>query len=292
MTSDSIPPVPTPDDLTITVRDMRFGRDQAQRRWWLNGNPVASCWFNALSLTFPRGEAFFIESVKANREGAPPRLDAEIRAFIRQEVNHSREHIAFNRAAEAAGYKVGEIDRRVEALIEESSQQRPAARLAITMALEHFTAMFAHDFLRSPDHFLDSDIEQAELWRWHAVEEIEHKGVAYDTWLHATREWSRFRRWWVRSLVMLSVTWRFILHRTRDTLDLLEQDGIPRGEGRRRLLWYLYGKPGILRRIFPAWLGYFLPGFHPWKVDDRELIRLYDSEFADAVMPPGVLPAE
>ena len=29
--------------------------------------------------------------------------------------------------------------------------------------------------------------EAAELWRWHAAEEIEHKGVAYDTWLHATR---------------------------------------------------------------------------------------------------------
>src|SRR5690606_7462037 len=125
MTRESIRYLPTPDDLTITGRDMHFGRDQAQRRWWINGDQVASCWFNALSLTFPRGEAFFIEAVKANRAGAPPQLDAEIRAFIRQEVNHSREHNAFNRAAEASGYKVDEIDRRVEALIEESSQQRP-----------------------------------------------------------------------------------------------------------------------------------------------------------------------
>jgi predicted metal-dependent hydrolase len=277
--------VPTPDDLSITVRDLRFGRDAPPRRWWLNDDPVASCWFTALSLTFPRGEAFFIESVKANRDGAPPHLEAEIRAFIRQEVNHSREHIVFNRAAEAAGYDVGEIDKHVASLIDEANGQPPIARLAITMSLEHFTAMFAHDFLANPEHFMNSDVEQAEMWRWHAVEEVEHKGVAYDTWLHATRDWPRFRRWLMRSLVMLDVTVRFVSHRTRDALDLMEQDGLPRGEARRKLLWYLYGKPGILRRIFPAWLAYFIPGFHPWKTDDRALIARYESEYAAAVMP-------
>jgi predicted metal-dependent hydrolase len=277
--------VPTPDDLSITVRDLRFGRDAPPRRWWLNDDPVASCWFTALSLTFPRGEAFFIESVKANRDGAPPHLEAEIRAFIRQEVNHSREHIVFNRAAEAAGYDVGEIDKHVASLIDEANGQPPIARLAITMSLEHFTAMFAHDFLANPEHFMNSDVEQAEMWRWHAVEEVEHKGVAYDTWLHATRDWPRFRRWLMRSLVMLDVTVRFVSHRTRDALDLMEQDGLPRGEARRKLLWFLYGKPGILRRIFPAWLAYFIPGFHPWKTDDRALIARYESEYAAAVMP-------
>lgn len=277
--------VPTPDDLTITVRDRRFGRDSAPKRWWLNGDPVASCWFTALSLTFPRGEAFFIEAVKANRDGAPPQLEAEIRAFVRQEVNHSREHVAFNRAAEAAGYDVAAIDRRVAGLIADANALRPPGRLAITMALEHFTAMFAHDFLRNPEHFMHSDVEQAELWRWHAIEEIEHKGVAYDTWLHATRDWPAFRRWWVRSLVMFDVTRRFIGHRMRDALDLMEQDGIRRGEGRRRLLWYLFGKPGILRRIFPAWASYFLPGFHPWRIDDRALIARYEGDYAAALMP-------
>jgi predicted metal-dependent hydrolase len=277
--------IPTPDDLQITVRDLRFGRDTAPKRWWLNNDPVASCWFTALSLTFPRGEAFFIEAVKANREGAPPRLDAEIRAFIRQEANHSREHIAFNRSAEAAGYDVAEIDRRVVKLIDEANELPPPGRLALTMALEHFTAMFAHDFLANPEHFLKSDEKQADLWRWHAVEEIEHKAVAFDTWIHATKGWPAFRRWWVRSLIMLDVTVRFIGHRTRDTLDLLEQDGVRRGEGRRRLLWYLYGKPGILRRIFPAWLSYFVPGFHPWNTDDRKLIERYESDYSAAVMP-------
>lgn len=277
--------VPTPEDLEITVRDRRFGRGTTPSRWWLGGDPAASCWFTALSLTFPRGEAFFIEAVRANRAGAPPRLETEIRAFVRQEANHSREHIAFNRAAEAAGYDVRAIDQHVASLIEEASQKPPIARLAVTMALEHFTAMFAHDFLAHPEQFLRSEVDQAELWRWHAAEEIEHKGVAYDTWLHVARDWRPFRRWLMRSLVMLSVTKRFISHRTRDALDLLAQDGFSRGEARRRLLWYLWGRPGVLRRVFPAWLGFFRPGFHPWNNDDRALIARYESDYASAVMP-------
>jgi hypothetical protein len=284
--------LPTPDDLAITVRDRRFGRDTAPKRWWLNDDPVASCWFYALSLTFPRGEAFFIEAVKAHREGVPSRLESEIRAFIRQEVNHSREHVAFNKTAELAGYDTTEIESRIGELIGEASEQQPIVRLCMTMALEHFTAMFAHDFLRNPEHFHEADVEQAQLWRWHAVEEIEHKAVAYDTWLHATRDWSRWKRWKVKALIMLFVTRDFLRHRIRDTLDLLEQDGISRSEGGRRLFWYLLGRPGVLRRILPAWVSYFLPGFHPWKIDDRELIARYDSEFADANLPPEAVAAE
>ncbi len=260
----------------IVIRDRRFGRDQAPPRWWLNGDPVATAWHNALSATFPRGEAMFIESVKAFREGAPPRLAAEIRAFVRQEVNHTREHLAFNRAAEAAGYDLARIDARVEQLIADVYAQRPIAWLGITMALEHFTAMFAHEFLTNPAHFTGVMNEQAELWRWHAVEEIEHKAVAYDTWLHATRDWSRFKRWRVKSLLMLLVTRRFVKNRSGDALDLLAQDGITGLAARAKLAWYLIGRPGMLRRVFPHWRAYFVPGFHPWKLDDRALIASYD----------------
>ena len=97
----------TPADLTITPRDRRFGRDAGQPRWWLGGDPFATAFHNALSITFPKGEAMFIDSVKAFREGTPPRLDAEIRAFVQQEVMHSREHVAFNKRVVDAGFSEG-----------------------------------------------------------------------------------------------------------------------------------------------------------------------------------------
>jgi len=267
----------------ITVRDLRFGRGTAPERWWAGGDPVATAWFNALSATFPRGETLFIDAVKAFRDGAPPPLAAEIRAFVRQEVNHTREHLAFNRAVAEAGYDTRAIDARVEHLIGLVYARPPHGWLAVTIALEHFTAMFAHEFLAHPEHFAGSDGEQAAMWRWHAVEEIEHKGVACDVWLHATGDWSRWKRWKVKSLLMLVITRRFVANRFRDAMDLLAQDGIGGWRARARLTWYLVGKPGILRRVFPAWCAYFLPGFHPWNRDDRALIGKHDSEFADAV---------
>ena len=187
-------PVPTPADLEIVVRDRRFGRDKAPPRWWLNNDPIATAWHNALSATFPRGEALFIESVKAFREGVPPKLEAEIRAFVKQEINHTREHIVLNKAAADAGYDMDRIDARIEELMFEIRKRPAIVNLCATMALEHYTAMMAHEFLANPKHFAGGDPETIALWRWHAIEEIEHKGVAFDTFKHATRDWSDIDR--------------------------------------------------------------------------------------------------
>lgn len=284
-TADTASTTPTPHDLEITVRDRRFGRGLKSRRWWLNGDPVASAWMNALSATFPRGEAFFIESVKAFRDGANPKLAAEIRAFVKQEINHTREHIAFNRLAEDHGYDIKAIDRRVGELLAQLDGRPMILNLAATMALEHFTAMLGHELLRNPAHLEGADGDLGDLWRWHSAEEVEHKGVAYDTWLHATRDWSRFKRWWVKSFMMLNVTVRFIKHRSEDTMELLRQDGLTGWKWRWALAKYLLVKPGFLRRIFPGWLAYFMPGFHPWNEDDRALINLYEGDFEDALLP-------
>jgi predicted metal-dependent hydrolase len=258
-------------ELAITVRDRRFGRE-GKPRWWLNGDPVATAWLNALSATFPRGEAFFVESVKAFREGVPAQLAEEIRRFVAQEINHSREHVGFNRAAVDAGYDLTEIDRFVTEWIAMTRQRPAIVNLAATMALEHFTAMVAHEFLTHAEYLAGADPESAAMWRWHALEEIEHKGVAYDTYLHATRDWSRSKRWKVKALVMLRVTNNFVRHRIRDTLALLAQDGLTGWRVKGRLFAYLLWRPGVLRRIVPAWLAYFMPGFHPWNHDDRALI--------------------
>jgi predicted metal-dependent hydrolase len=274
----------TPADLEITVRDSRFGRGRALDRWWCNGDPVATAWNNALSACFPRGEALFVDAVKAFRDGAPPKLEREIRAFVKQEVNHSREHIQFNRKAAESGYDMSRVEARVERMIGIARARPPIVQLGVTIALEHFTAMFARVFLERPADFFDADSPDSDIWRWHAVEEIEHKGVAFDTFIHATRGWSRWRRWKIKALTMLLATVRFLSNRWRDSMDLLAQDGITGWRARARLFWYLAGKPGILSRISPAWVAYFLPGFHPWNHDDRHLVGKYDSEFTDAVL--------
>jgi predicted metal-dependent hydrolase len=277
--------LPTPADLSITPRDRRFGRDADPVRLWHGGSVEATAIYNALSSTFPIGEAYFVESVRAFRQGTPPKLAEEIKAFTTQEVIHGREHDAFNRRAAEAGYDLSKLEKRVEERLAVARARAPIANVAATMALEHFTAILAHQLLLDPRHLDGAEPEAAQLWRWHSCEEIEHKGVAYDTWLWATRDWSRWKRWKVKAKVMLYVTRNFLVDRTSGALELMRQDGVTGFEAWTRLLSYLWLRPGMFRKIAGAWLRYFLPGFHPWNEDDRHLLRAYDASAQDAPQP-------
>jgi uncharacterized protein len=267
--------LPTPADLTITPRDRRFGREAATPRLWHGGRVEATAIYNALSATFPIGEAYFVESVRAFREGAPPKLAEEIKGFTTQEAIHSREHDAFNKRAADAGYELSKLEQRVTERLAITRSRPPIVNVAATMALEHFTAILAHELLANPRHLDGAEPEAADLWRWHAVEEIEHKGVAYDTWLWATRNWPRYKRWKVKAKVMLLVTRNFLVDRTAGSLELMRQDGVTGLKAWSLLLSYLWVRPGVFRKIGGAWLSYFLPGFHPWNVDDRHLLGAY-----------------
>lgn len=276
MTATILPAsLPTPKDLSITPRDRRFGRDTACPRLWHGGRVEATAIYNALSTTFPAGEAFFVESVRAFRDGAPPKLAEEIKGFTTQEAIHSREHDAFNRRATSSGYDLSKLEERVEWRLSITRSKPPVVSLAATMALEHFTAILAHQLLANPRHLAGAEQETADLWRWHAVEEIEHKGVAFDTWLFATRDWPRWKRWKVKAKVMLYVTRNFVVDRTAGSLELMRQNGVTGLRAWSRLLWYLWGRPGMFRKIAGAWGKFFLPGFHPWNEDDRHLLAAY-----------------
>ena len=277
--------LPTPADLSITPRDRRFGREATAPRLWHGGRVEATAIYNALSSTFPIGEAYFVESVRAFRAGTPPKLAGEIKAFTTQEAIHSREHDAFNKAAERAGYDLSSLEAQVEKRLSITRSRPPIVNVAATMALEHFTAILAHELLKDPRHLEGADSEAANLWRWHSVEEIEHKGVAYDTWLFATRAWPRWKRWKVKAKVMLYVTRNFIVDRTAGALELMRQDGVTGLRAWRLLLWYLWVRPGMFRKIAGAWLKFFLPGFHPWNEDDRHLLRAYEASAGDLPTP-------
>ena len=276
MNAETLITAATPADLIITPRDRRFGRGETTARWWHGGKPAATALYNALSATFPIGEAFFVESVRNFRDGTPEVLANEIRAFTAQEVIHSREHLAFNRRAADAGYDISTLEQRVRDRLELTRSRPPIVSLAATMALEHFTAILAHELLSDPRHLDGADPQTAALWRWHATEEIEHKGVAYDTWRHATRAWPRRKRWEVKAKIMMLVTRNFIVDRTAGALELLRQDGISGYRAWSTLLWYMWIRPGMMRKIFSAWAAFFLPGFHPWNEDDRGLIAAND----------------
>ena len=183
-----MPSTHAPDDLVIHPRNLRFGTEGKPQRWWLNGDPVATAWHNALSITFPAGETFFIESVRRFQKQVPDDLARQIKDFAKQEAFHTREHNEFNARVEADGYEIASEVARVEDRLREARERHPVGQLAMTVALEHFTAIFAHTALKNPALMADTDRDSQRMWAWHAIEEIEHKSVAFDTYAHVMRE--------------------------------------------------------------------------------------------------------
>ncbi|HXP64203.1 MAG TPA: metal-dependent hydrolase [Steroidobacteraceae bacterium] len=267
-----------PADLQIQPRNVMFARGKSADRWWNGGNPYATAFYNSLSLTFPKGEAFFIESVRNFRDRVPPAQQEQIDAFIKQEAAHSREHNHLNNQVEQAGYDVGAMHADLDSRLALLEDQPPIVGLVTTVALEHFTAIIAHACLQKESHFRGAAPDAARLWKWHAIEEIEHKGVAFDTFLAATKNLSAYKRWKFRSLVMLNISYTFLRGRVRAMRQFLKQDGIDGPVSWLRIFSFLVIYPGLLRQIFPSWLSFFRPKFHPWQHDDRALVAAHEAQ--------------
>jgi uncharacterized protein len=262
----------TPADLTITPRDLRIDRNTRNARWWHGGDPVATAYFNALSAAFPQGETFFIESVRRYRDSVHEPLREQIAAFVQQESMHTREHVVFNKLLRTAGYDTTAMDAETRRRFDEARARPPVVQLALTVALEHFTAIMAHSLLTEREPLPGASEDIVRLWQWHAIEEIEHKAVAYDTFVAVTQHLRPLRRWLLRCHVMGLVSLQFWYSNFQRMADFFRQDGINTPRTWWRVAKYLLVKPGMMRRIFWDYLRFYSPGFHPWHRDDRRLI--------------------
>jgi predicted metal-dependent hydrolase len=257
----------------IPRRNVDFGFERAAvPRDWYGGDPFISTHLNALSLLFPEGERFFVDSVKQLRHlVADPELRERIRGFIGQEAMHGKEHRAFNEMLVEHGYHAApRVDARLRGFLDLVRKVLPKhSQLAVTCALEHFTAIMAEGLLRDPRMREPMHPAMRDLWTWHALEENEHKAVAFDVYSAAGGGYLR------RISIMLLTTAIFFavtfwvqarLLYTRGVL--LRPWRLARGFAR------LYVWPGFLTRMLPAYLDYFRPGFHP---DDRDTVALLDT---------------
>jgi predicted metal-dependent hydrolase len=270
----------TPADLTITPRDLKVDRNTRNARWWHGGDPVATAYFNALSAAFPQGETFFIESVRRYRDAVHEPLREQIAAFVQQESMHTREHIVFNKLLRTAGYDTTAMDAETRRRVDEARARPPVVQLALTVALEHFTAIMAHSLLTEREPLPGASEDIVRLWQWHAIEEIEHKAVAYDTFVAVTQHMRPLRRWLLRCHVMGLVSLQFWYSNFERMADFFRQDGINTPRTWWRVAKYLLVKPGMMRRIFRDYLRFYRPGFHPWHRDDRPLIAEVERKHA------------
>jgi predicted metal-dependent hydrolase len=271
-----------PARLDIPQRDIRFEFRPEDLRTWHPDGPHVAHFFNAMSIFFPEGERFFIEAVRHYRDRIDdPRLAEDVQAFVGQEAMHSREHRRYNQALADAGLPVERLEGWLGGFLGRVRKRTsPIERLAVTIALEHFTAILAGQVLR--DETVGDEAEELpRLWRWHAIEETEHKAVAYDLFQAITAD--ARGAYFLRTGVMLSTSAIFWFLVFRFHWALVEADGIAgdwRGWG--RLARFLFVTPGALRRLTFPWLQYFRPGFHPWQDDNHHLGQAWKAEVGAA----------
>jgi predicted metal-dependent hydrolase len=277
----------TPADLAIHPRDIAFRRASSPplpSSPWLGGDPIATAFFNALSASFPQGERFFMDAVRPYRDDAEPKLRGQIAAFIAQEAVHSREHLLFN--ADVAEWEdIERIDAYLKGRFDFGRKLPRISQLGATIALEHFTAILAHALLAQGDDLAGAPPDLKRMWQWHAIEEIEHKAVAFDTFLAAAQRFSPLRRWWLRCSSMALTTVMFFQFLNFGVHTFFRRDGIDNLRSWSALFRYLWVRPGILRRAAPSYFAYYRPGFHPWGVDDRALIADVEATLEVAAAP-------
>lgn len=236
-----------------------------------DGDIVGSHLIASLSAVFPDGEDFFVRSVRHYRDQiTDPALKRQVTGFIGQEAVHGREHREFNSRLAELGYPTKTVERFTEkglALRERIAP--PASNLAATAALEHFTATLAEIILddqRARD--MIGHPEVANLFLWHALEESEHKAVAFD--VYKAIGGSEF----TRVTEMMAVSVLFPLFTSIHVYQLMKEAG----EHRNWKSWaagvnYMFGKPGVFRKLLPAYLKFYAPSFHPWNHDARDLVE-------------------
>lgn len=265
-------------DVEITVRRMNFDTETPLNKFSFGGNSLVSTFFYALSALFPDGERFFIHSVRNYQaEVDDPVMLKQIRAFIGQEAHHGMSHEKLNDTIDKMGFPMHWITARLQKRIEWLKGKFGRKRqLALTVAMEHFTASMAEFLLKNPEIFDDVDPTFRNMLIWHAVEEIEHKAVAFDLYrLKVNNEALRKR------VMFISIIGLFSRIAYYQVVCLWKVKHFPSLREWIDATKFFWGKKGVLRDNLHSMRLFFQTGFHPWDIDQTYLINGWQEKFPE-----------
>lgn len=255
--------------------------DQDIPRYWWDRDAFKTRFADAMSTTFPVGERFFISCVRDYRERVTdPALQQEIKDFIRQEGQHGMVHDLFNSRLKEQGVAVGALERIYKYWLFDFFRKYASRKhtLAFTAAAEHMTAIMVHLLFDTPDMVEQADPRLAGMYAWHAMEEMEHKAVAFDVMQKVAKV-----GYGTRILAFFEISFFFPLATFLVMNHMFKVDGLSflqRAKAWTKGLWWLYGIGGLFTR--PSFLGHYLaylkPGFHPWQAGELGTYKLWLAE--------------
>lgn len=277
---------------SFPVRRMNFDFNDVPE-YWMNGSAGLTHFMTALSALFPAGEKFFIDSVRAVRYHPSIKddeaLQKEISAFIGQEAMHTQEHVNFNASAQKFGHDVETLEKFTDTAIQTAIQAfvkivkpfgltKEMVDLTATTALEHFTATIASQLLVNKHiQELMTDETMSTMWYWHAIEENEHKAVAFDVYEGVFGKGVKAYALRTSSLVF-AMTLIFLIQ-SSFVLRLLKQDKKLNLDELSVIYKYAYSpSKGIITGMAKEMLAYFKPGFHPNDLDTVGLLKTWKAK--------------
>jgi predicted metal-dependent hydrolase len=232
---------------------------------WNGGDAFRSAFFNALSMSFPVGEQFFMDSVRAGFKTLPEaqraQFAAEVQGFVGQEATHRRVHALFNGHLEKMGF-ANSIANRATARIKKQAHLDPRMHVAGTAATEHFTALFADWMLRHPEALEGAEERLQTLWLWHSAEESEHRSTAFNIY----QAMGGSHQWRVRVFRYVTVIFMYDLF-CQTVSNLWHDRALFKLSTWRSAAKLLFSKDGMLRGNLPLWRDYLREDFHPEQHD-------------------------
>lgn len=242
-------------------------------RFWFGGDPFKTRMFDALSLTFPDGERYFIESVRLFKDKiTDPELQQRVADFIRQEAQHGIAHDKMNQVMKQQGMPVDQFIKVLNKMFKfELTKRSPAYNIAMTAAAEHLTALMADTFYSHKATLNDAHPYVRALLAWHAIEEMEHRDVAFDVMQQVgdVPETTRKFALAFTTVLMLGFTvYRANVMLKHDGFNTLERlklnlNGLP---------WFI-GRQGMLTKMRKPYMSWFRKDFHP---SQHPVIEQYD----------------
>lgn len=245
--------------------DLDFDLDKDISKYWLAGDPFKTRVFDGVQMSFPDGERYFISSVRAFKHLIKdPELLQQVKDFTWQEGQHGKVHAEFNERLSEQGVPVKKMLDVVKGILDGRLERfSPEYNIAMTSALEHFTAMMAEMFFARKEVMEGADPRVRAMLAWHAVEEMEHKAVAFDVMKKVAKV-----GYFKRNAAMCHAIFVFNLHTFLCTWTILKHDGFSTKERIKMFAAganWIYGPKGLYTRLIPGLLSYFKPGFHPWQ---------------------------
>jgi uncharacterized protein len=270
-------------ELPLSIRKLDVDLSNGFARHWHSDDAFRTAYYNALSMSFPAGEQRFIDSVRAAAERLAPEpqneaLRTQLNDFCAQEATHRHIHAQFNAELTRQGYS-NELEGRINARYEQYKDINPMHHLGVTVAYEHYTAVLSEALLARPEMTAGMTPEMRRVWRWHALEETEHKAVAFELYQALGGNY----RWRVRWFFFVTI--QFVLDVIRQTVLNLKHDNALWSP---RTWWsaatFFFGRPskggGWFWLTAKPLLDYLRRDFHPWQHDNSATARAYASEHA------------